>query len=143
MPDTSGCCVCSALFRRISLRGAMAPEWYPWSISQGPGKVAKCPSWSPGAPSRRHTRAACYLRPGPARPWYELDKSRLCRGPVVTPARRWSKEIEVERFTLRLALLNEPLPSLTDSDKARVTTRDHPVGNVVVEGRWIGLRETL
>src|SRR6266496_2289 len=81
MPDTSGCCVCSALFRRISLRGAMAPEWYPWSISQGPGKVAKCPSWSPGALSRRHTRAACYLRPGPARPWYELDKSRLCRGP--------------------------------------------------------------
>ncbi len=40
---------------------------------QGPGKVAKCPSWSPGALSRRHTRAACYLRPGPARPWYELD----------------------------------------------------------------------
>src|SRR6266542_15566 len=41
--------------------------------TQGPGKVAKCPSWSPGALSRRHTRAACYLRPGPARPWYELD----------------------------------------------------------------------
>ncbi len=50
---------------------------------QGPGKVAKCPSWSPGALSRRHTRAACYLRPGPARPWYELDKSRLCRGPAL------------------------------------------------------------
>jgi hypothetical protein len=52
---------------------------------QGPGKVAKCPSWSPGALSRRHTRAACYLRPGPARPWYELDKSRLCRGPAAEP----------------------------------------------------------
>ena len=45
-------------------------------------QLPKCPSWSPGALSRRHTRAACYLRPGPARPWYELDKSRLCRGPA-------------------------------------------------------------
>jgi hypothetical protein len=42
-------------------------------VAAGPRQVAKCPSWSPGALSRRHTRAACYLRPGPARPWYELD----------------------------------------------------------------------
>ncbi len=67
--------------RAYCLQSDGADEFEAALRAQGPGKVAKCPSWSPGALSRRHTRAACYLRPGPARPWYELDKSRLCRGP--------------------------------------------------------------
>src|SRR6266496_5540168 len=59
--------------RAYCLQSDGADEFEAALRAQGPGKVAKCPSWSPGALSRRHLRAACYLRPGPARPWYELD----------------------------------------------------------------------
>jgi hypothetical protein len=53
--------------------------------AQGPGKVAKCPNWSPGALVRRHARAACHLNRGQRGRWYEPDKSRLWQSPAGIP----------------------------------------------------------
>jgi hypothetical protein len=68
------------------------PNWiepFPTDQTQpyprGPGKVAKRPTCCAGALVRRHTRAACHLRPRPPRPMVRTGQISTLPGP-------WPKE---------------------------------------------------